>query len=73
MGQPISAYRMETGLFELLGWPDSVDGTGRGLAALDEVIRWVLDSVPLAFWLIVILPTIWFFDLDIYLQVVGHP
>jgi len=61
MGRPISIDRLETGLLELVGWPDPADsGTGGGLAALDEVLRWVLDSVPLALWLIFVLPPVWF-------------
>jgi hypothetical protein len=58
VGRPISTSQMVTGLFDLLGWPDP-DGTGQGLAALDAVMRWILDGAPLAFWLIVILPAIW--------------
>ena len=60
MGRPISTDQMETRLLELLGWPDPADGMARELAALDEVLRWVLDTVPLALWLIVVVPTIWF-------------
>jgi hypothetical protein len=60
VGRPISTYHIEAGLLELLGLPDSAYGVGRRLAALDEVLRWVLDTVPLALWLIVVLPTIWF-------------
>jgi hypothetical protein len=61
MGRPISINRLETGLLELLGWPAPADsGVGGGLTALDDVLRWVFDSVPLALWLIVLLPPMWF-------------
>ena len=71
MGRPISICRLETGLLELLGRPDPADcGMGGRLAALDEVLRWVLNSVPLALWLIVLLPPIWFLIWILYLQVV---
>jgi hypothetical protein len=61
MGRPISIYRLKTGLLQLLGWPDPADsGMGEGSATLDEVLRWVLDSVPLALWLIFVLPPVWF-------------
>jgi hypothetical protein len=56
IGRPISAYRMEMGLLELMGWPESAYGMGRGWAVLDGVIRWLLDTIPLAVWLIVVIP-----------------
>jgi hypothetical protein len=60
IGRPFPTYRVETAVLSPFGWPDSFRGMERGLVALDGVTRWLLDSVPLALWLIVVLPAIWF-------------
>ena len=61
MGRPISIDRLETDCSSY--W----DGQIRRIAEWEEVwrrsmkvFRWILDSVPLALWLIALLPPIWF-------------
>jgi hypothetical protein len=58
IGRPISTYRMESDLLELIGFPEFINAIE--LVPLDKVLRCFLDSVPLALWLIAVIPTIWF-------------
>jgi hypothetical protein len=60
IGRPFPTYRVETALLSVFGWPDAFRGMERELVTLDRVARWLLDTVPLALWLIVVFPAIWF-------------
>jgi hypothetical protein len=74
MGRPISIDRIETELLELVGWPYPTDGMERHWAMLfDAVLRWVLDSVPLALWLILVLPIFWFLTWICIFDLLGRP
>ncbi len=58
VSRPISSHQLEAGLLEAIGASDISHGVGKALMELDPVIRWLLDDVPLALWLIVVIPTI---------------
>ncbi len=57
VGRPISSHQLEAGLLEVIGDSES-RGVGKALMELDPLIRWLLNDVPLALWLIVVIPTI---------------
>ena len=60
IGRPISVYQIEIYLLNLIDSPALSSEVEARFAALDTVLRWALDRVPLLVWLIVIIPAIWF-------------
>jgi hypothetical protein len=59
IGRPVSSYQLEVRLVELVGGSDTSRGLGKAFMELDPVFQWFLNSVPLALWLIVIVPMVW--------------
>ncbi len=58
VGRPMSAHQLEAGLLEVIKNSDMSDIVGKIFTKLDPVIRWLLNDVPLALWLIAVIPTI---------------
>jgi hypothetical protein len=59
LGHPISSNRLAAGLLYLIGGSELDDLTEKQMAVLTSVMRWLVDSIPLSLWLIVIFPILW--------------
>jgi hypothetical protein len=72
-GRPISVNQIEVYFLNLIDSPAIFSAVEARLEALDTVLRWALDRLPLSVWLIVIIPAIWFSIYGVISMLFVHP
>jgi len=59
VGRTISVNQVEVYFLNLIDSPAILSEVEARFEALDKVLRWALDRVPLSLWLIVVIPATW--------------
>jgi hypothetical protein len=60
VGRPISINQIEVYFLNLIDSMAMFFEVEARFEALDVILRWALDRVPLSVWLIVLIPAVWF-------------